>query len=399
MNADQKRLLRTEENRMIWGVAGGLGRYFGVDPIIFRIGFGVSIFLGGLGLLAYAALALFVPSGDGEEVKPAPYERSRWLGVLGGVALVCLAIPAVGSPFFWGGDWGWNPWDLLWIGILFALAYGLYALYRGRGDRGRGEATGRGSRVAATILMIAVALILFPALAFGAVYVTATGNGIWAAALVAIMGVILLVSATRGGARWVIVPAVFLAAVVGGTAAADIRFPSSIGEREYRPTEASSIPDDGYEIGLGRLLVDLRDVHWTDDQVVSLDVEVGFGQADVVVPESVCVAADAHAGAGELVITGERSDGVDVDSARYLGTTATPLLLLKADIDAGQIRVINDDDAELGDREFGHDDIGDDARAEQRATAEEACAETEPDAAGSDRPTHQSEKGGAHKKR
>ena len=60
-----RRLLRSSSDRVIAGVAGGLGDYFGVDPIIFRIGFVLSILFGGLGALAYLLLAIFVPT-DGE---------------------------------------------------------------------------------------------------------------------------------------------------------------------------------------------------------------------------------------------------------------------------------------------------------------------------------------------
>jgi phage shock protein PspC (stress-responsive transcriptional regulator) len=60
-----RRLLRSSNDRVIAGVAGGLGRYFGVDPVIFRIGFALSIFFGGLGGLAYLLLAVFV-STDGD---------------------------------------------------------------------------------------------------------------------------------------------------------------------------------------------------------------------------------------------------------------------------------------------------------------------------------------------
>ena len=61
---EPKRLLRSSDDRVIAGVAAGLGRYFGIDPVIVRIAFAVSIFFGGLGVLAYIALTLFVPSGD-----------------------------------------------------------------------------------------------------------------------------------------------------------------------------------------------------------------------------------------------------------------------------------------------------------------------------------------------
>src|SRR6266511_1631194 len=60
-----RRLERSSSDRVLVGVAGGLGRYFGVDPLIFRIGFALSIFFGGLGGLAYLLLAIFVPT-DGD---------------------------------------------------------------------------------------------------------------------------------------------------------------------------------------------------------------------------------------------------------------------------------------------------------------------------------------------
>src|SRR5207237_2349049 len=55
-----RRLMRSSRDRVVAGVAGGLGRYFGVDPLLFRIGFVLSLFFGGLGAFAYVLLALFV---------------------------------------------------------------------------------------------------------------------------------------------------------------------------------------------------------------------------------------------------------------------------------------------------------------------------------------------------
>lgn len=53
----QKRLYRSKTNRVIAGVCGGLGEYFGIDPIIFRILF---LFISPL-FLIYFILWLFVP--------------------------------------------------------------------------------------------------------------------------------------------------------------------------------------------------------------------------------------------------------------------------------------------------------------------------------------------------
>ena len=56
-----KRLYRSRTDRMIWGVCGGLAKYFDVDPTIIRVIAIVSIFFTGLGLLAYIVMAIVVP--------------------------------------------------------------------------------------------------------------------------------------------------------------------------------------------------------------------------------------------------------------------------------------------------------------------------------------------------
>ena len=57
----RKRLQRSRHDRVIAGVAGGLGEYFDIDPVIFRIGFVVLAFLGGAGILLYPAAWLLLP--------------------------------------------------------------------------------------------------------------------------------------------------------------------------------------------------------------------------------------------------------------------------------------------------------------------------------------------------
>jgi phage shock protein PspC (stress-responsive transcriptional regulator) len=58
-------LRRDRRSKVIAGVCGGLGRHLDIDPVVFRILFAVLSFVGGIGLLAYAAAWLFVPqAGD-----------------------------------------------------------------------------------------------------------------------------------------------------------------------------------------------------------------------------------------------------------------------------------------------------------------------------------------------
>ena len=58
-----KRLYRSRENRMLAGVMGGLGEYFDVDPVIFRLAYViVTIGTGVLpGILVYLLAVVIIP--------------------------------------------------------------------------------------------------------------------------------------------------------------------------------------------------------------------------------------------------------------------------------------------------------------------------------------------------
>ena len=57
------RLIRPRTERMIAGVCGGLGLYFGVDPVIVRLLFVVLALATGLTLILYPILWLIMPEG------------------------------------------------------------------------------------------------------------------------------------------------------------------------------------------------------------------------------------------------------------------------------------------------------------------------------------------------
>ncbi|MGC4887702.1 PspC domain-containing protein [Micromonospora sp. RP3T] len=64
-----KQLRRPVSDRMIAGVASGLGRYFAVDPTLVRVAFAVTTVLtGGLAALAYPIMWFLMP----EEPAGAP---------------------------------------------------------------------------------------------------------------------------------------------------------------------------------------------------------------------------------------------------------------------------------------------------------------------------------------
>ena len=60
-----KKLYKSETNRMIAGVCGGIAEYFNIDATLVRLGFAVFSIAGGSGVLAYIVAAIVIPQrGD-----------------------------------------------------------------------------------------------------------------------------------------------------------------------------------------------------------------------------------------------------------------------------------------------------------------------------------------------
>ena len=59
-----KRLYRDPDNRVLGGVCGGLGAYFNVDPVLFRLIFIIIFLVFGTGLIIYLVLWLITPEAQ-----------------------------------------------------------------------------------------------------------------------------------------------------------------------------------------------------------------------------------------------------------------------------------------------------------------------------------------------
>ena len=57
----KKRFYKTENNRVLFGVCGGLGEYFNVDPTLIRLVWALSIFVWGFGFWLYFICAFVMP--------------------------------------------------------------------------------------------------------------------------------------------------------------------------------------------------------------------------------------------------------------------------------------------------------------------------------------------------
>jgi len=105
--APARRLVRTSDGRWLGGVAAGLGRYFDINPLVYRIAFAALALAGGTGLLLYLAAYLVIPDEQADESIAVETMRTRrdqpWL--LLGVGLLGFgALFALSEASFWPGN-------------------------------------------------------------------------------------------------------------------------------------------------------------------------------------------------------------------------------------------------------------------------------------------------------
>jgi len=137
---------------MIWGVCGGLARYFDMDATIIRVIAVLSIFLGSLGIWAYIILAIVVPleesgttepreaikenlaemkatagelgrevrstlAGGGASSEEVIKMRGHHYNIVGGILILLGVIFLLGTlNIFW-----WFHWSTLWPLVLVAI--------------------------------------------------------------------------------------------------------------------------------------------------------------------------------------------------------------------------------------------------------------------------------------
>lgn len=86
------RLSKSNYNKIILGVCGGMGEYFSIEPVFFRLMFLFSILLGGWGIILYLIAGLLMPhNNEDSEIDEAALERikkSNNVSLIAGVILL-----------------------------------------------------------------------------------------------------------------------------------------------------------------------------------------------------------------------------------------------------------------------------------------------------------------------
>jgi phage shock protein C len=123
------KLRRSRDDRVIAGVSGGLGRYFDVDPLFFRLAFVVLAIGGGSGVLIYLIAWLVIPEqGEDEAVVRGGGTLGTHGPVLAGITLIAVGLMLLVNNLV--------PWFDRVMLPMVVVAAGLALLYTG-GRRGR----------------------------------------------------------------------------------------------------------------------------------------------------------------------------------------------------------------------------------------------------------------------
>lgn len=363
----------TGDADVIGGVAGGIARSLGIDPILVRVSFVVLAIFGGSGLLLYVAGWLFIPEdGRADSIGERFFRNNSALAI---AAAAIVGVIVVGPLLVWG-LWGDGP-GFGGVVLLFLVIAAVVALTR-RGDGLAVVATAPaapvppGGPTSPTLALPAVPpppppapkppreksvlgrltlgitlLVAGTLIALDVADVIDVDAVTVIASALAVVALGLLVGAVIGRSRGLIALGVVLVLVLVPLAAIpdDIRWNTGagMGDPVYRVTSMDDL-QPVYELGIGELTLDLRRLDVTEP--VQIDASIGAGELRVLLPADVAVTTTADVAVGTIELPGERSsDGSDLSRtwerpASEPATSGSLDLTLSAGL--GQVTLIDD---------------------------------------------------------
>ncbi len=152
-----------------------------------------------------------------------------------------------------------------------------------------------------------------------------------------VVGAALVVSAFVGGARLLILVGLLLVAATSISNTLDVPLRGGIGRHDYHPLQLADL-QSRYELGIGDLRLDLRDVPLANRTTV-VDAQDGIGELEVFVPSTVRVEVHARAAAGSLMLFGRDNGGWPEEDRRAIDGSGPGVLQLDLRVGAGQVTV------------------------------------------------------------
>jgi len=360
--ATPRLLRRRTDDRVIGGVASGLGDFLNVDPLLIRIGFVGLMVFGGLGLLLYVGGWLLVPEeGDDESIVEELLHRTgltpaRWL---------VLLVFALGFFIFFGGasnSYGFALSDLaigLGIAIMVVVIGGALLSYSGRLGAIAAPRAARKAPVKAAsppvsaprprirrrrrhrsplgwyvlgAMLAGVGLLALATNVSGAEVVPGQFFGVAMAAI----GIGLVVGTWWGHARALILLGLLL--LPFATAATFITAPleGGFGGHQFTPTSVAELQDE-YRLVGGALVLDLTEMEAGEDPIL-VAASVAVGGLFVKLPADAGLELDAAVGAGDLLVLDAWQAGTDLTD-RLVRTGDGPTFVLDLEAGVGGIQV------------------------------------------------------------
>lgn len=382
------RLRRSKSDEMIGGVCGGLGVATGIDPLIFRVVFVVTGFLGGAGLIMYLAAWALIPEeghnigGFGKEFNVKDDVQVRTIGMI--VAAVFAVMSALGSGPWMFGSWSnGSIWVIATIAVTAGLIYWIIAASKGQtmsshyytessatdwtgGTSTATSAAGAptppagGSYTGSTTppppppapkpaepgsLMLFGLTVSIGAIAIGAL-------AMWASVtepldLRVYVAVALAVTAlgTLIGMRWgkpgglITLGSVLSVVLVLSSLVPNV----SMGAINMSPTSVREIREP-ITLGMGEIEIDLREISPESSlHGLTLDVTNGMGRVEIIVPEDLDVEVNAAVRLGQISVLGLDRTGsaFSLGKANELTHEADGLnpLVINATTNIGEVQV------------------------------------------------------------
>ena len=343
-----RQLRRSRTDRVGAGVAGGLGDYFGVDPVLFRVLFATAAFFGGAGVLAYLLAWIAIPE---QGTVNAPIDR--FVGELRRRRVPVWIVAAAAALLLWAVAFSWwapGPFFPVMIVVIVLVAiFGRRdrrlrrdsAAQQGATDAPTGERSGDGVHLSkqstadlpagdrpawmgetrqwmseareasrkrrrrAFPVRITGLSVLVSTLAILAAVDAGTGIALptyfWV--MLGIVVVTLVVGLVLRRTPWslasLIVPAVLGVIAFGGTSA---QLHDGFGQREWTPTSVDALQSQ-YRLAFGQAILDLR--HVTLDSTRTVDVTVAAGQVKIILPSAMNATVDANVHFGVVTVDGQ----------------------------------------------------------------------------------------------
>jgi len=360
-DASGRILRRRSTDRVIGGVAGGLGDYFNVDPLLLRIGFVGLMIFGGAGLVLYVVAWLLIPvEGQDASIVEGILQRvgltsSRlaWIAVAVLAIIIISNLSPRGVDLSTGRETFFFDPAALWAVAVIVVGFLLLR---------RRETVPAMTVVASQAAPLATPAVQTPPrprsplgwyvcasllIAIGLLAIASqVGNvqvqpGQFFGVALAVIGIGLVVGAWWGRARILILLAVLLVPLAVAASFVTAPLVGGVGDYRYTPANAAELHTE-YRSLAGRVVLDLRDLSVTSAPI-HIAASVAVGELRVILPIGASVRIDARVGAGSAIIFNSRDDGTSLDDRYARQHFSGPTFILDLQSGIGVVQVENDE--------------------------------------------------------